>query len=244
VAKHTNSYILIYTCALTLVCASVLYLVSETLKPYQDANVELKRKKDILASVMTLDKSVTDASVEQIYNSRVKGYVVNVNGEVLKGEDAAKIKVEAESKKPLEDRKLPVFEISKEGEPDEVEFYVLATSGMGLWDKISSFIALKSDLNTIEGVVFDHKAETKGLGARIKDEAEVYNRYKGKKIREDDKITSVEMKKGEGNDYSSNPHAVDGMSGATKTAVGVNEMLAEYLGAYKQFIISKSTNSK
>ena len=54
-------------------------------------------------------------------------------------------------------------------------------------------------------------------------------------------ITPVIMMKGEGNDYSTNPHAVDGMSGATKTAVGVNEMLADYLNAYENFIKTKKT---
>ena len=44
------------------------------------------------------------------------------------------------------------------------------------------------------------------------------------------------MEKGEGNDYSDNPHSVDGMSGASMTGAGLNEMLKQYLAYYKPFI--------
>jgi Na+-transporting NADH:ubiquinone oxidoreductase subunit C len=50
------------------------------------------------------------------------------------------------------------------------------------------------------------------------------------------------MMKGEGNDYSSNAHAIDGMSGATLTADGVNNMMNTYLNLYLSFINSKKSN--
>ena len=46
------------------------------------------------------------------------------------------------------------------------------------------------------------------------------------------------MIKGEGNPPES-VHEVDGLSGATITAKGVNKMLKEYLGCYQSFIKSK-----
>ena len=46
------------------------------------------------------------------------------------------------------------------------------------------------------------------------------------------------MIKGEGNPPQS-VHEVDGLSGATITAKGVNKMLREYLGCYQSFIKSK-----
>ncbi|MCR9082308.1 MAG: FMN-binding protein, partial [Cyclobacteriaceae bacterium] len=39
------------------------------------------------------------------------------------------------------------------------------------------------------------------------------------------------------------PHKVDGMSGATITANGVNDMLSNYLGHYKAFIDSKKSST-
>ena len=35
--------------------------------------------------------------------------------------------------------------------------------GNGLWDWISGFVALDENLNTVVGVAFDHKAETRDL---------------------------------------------------------------------------------
>ena len=46
------------------------------------------------------------------------------------------------------------------------------------------------------------------------------------------------MVKSEGGDYSDDPHTVDGMSGATLTANGVNDMLKEYSLAYQNFFKS------
>jgi Na+-transporting NADH:ubiquinone oxidoreductase subunit C len=239
--KNSNVYIILYTCIVTLVCGTALYLAASILKPAQDANIELDRKKKILATIIKLDETWTSEKIESTYNSRVKGYVVDFSGKVIADKNVVDINVDAENKKPAKDRLYPVFEISSEKNPNETEFYVLAGSGKGLWDKISAYISLKKDLNTINGIVFSHKAETPGLGARIADDEAVYSRYAGKTIFEGDKLTPVVMKKGEGNDYSNDPHAVDGLSGATKTAIGVNDMLADYLSAYEQFIKSKKS---
>ena len=89
----------------------------------------------------------------------------------------------------------------------------------------------------IQGIVFDHRGETPGLGARITD-AEIQERYQGKKVFKEENgekvIESVTMLKAE---KGNNPtdYEVDGMSGATMTANGVNDMLKNYLEYYKPF---------
>ena len=50
-----------------------------------------------------------------------------------------------------------------------MESYVLPTYGNGLWDNVWAYVAIDGDAETIEGIVFDHKGETPGLGARITD---------------------------------------------------------------------------
>ena len=44
------------------------------------------------------------------------------------------------------------------------------------------------------------------------------------------------MMKGEGKDYADNQHEVDGMSGATLTAKGVNNMLKDYFASYENYL--------
>jgi Na+-transporting NADH:ubiquinone oxidoreductase subunit C len=114
--------------------------------------------------------------------------------------------------------------------------------GFGLWNEIWGFVALESDLNTIRGVSFDHKGETPGLGARIASDPEIAARYKGKTIYDGSNLVSVNMMKGEGNDYDNEPHRVDGMSGATLTGKGVNNMLMDYLQNYANYLKKKKAN--
>jgi Na+-transporting NADH:ubiquinone oxidoreductase subunit C len=222
---------LLYAAGLTIVCGGLLALASEGLKDRQQANIELERKSNILSTVLKLDKSVDVATV---YNRRIRDYVVDYRGNVVEGVDAASVNIEAEYKKNPADRLLPVYEFLDENNPEVIQSVIVPVYGFGLWDKIWGYVALQSDLNTIQGVVFQHKGETPGLGARIASE-EIQNRYRGKKIFEGTELVSVEMMKGEGMDYSDDPHKVDGMSGATLTAKGVNNMLRDYLVSYKNY---------
>ena len=93
---------------------------------------------------------------------------------------------------------------------------------------------------TKEGVSAE-KVEIAGLGARIT-EAKVQERYVGKKIfDESGALVTVMMQKGEGKKYDGDAHKVDGMSGATITGNGVNNMLKAYMGNYEAYIKAKST---
>ena len=87
----------------------------------------------------------------------------------------------------------------------KTDYVVLPVFGYGLWNNIWGFVALESDLNTIQGVKFQHAGETPGLGARIESDQEVQDRYKGKTIYEDGKLVSVTMMKGEGHGLFGQP---------------------------------------
>jgi Na+-transporting NADH:ubiquinone oxidoreductase subunit C len=236
--QQSNFYILAYTAGLTIICGLLLSVTATGLKPRQQENIALEQKKNILASVMTLKE--TD-NVKEIYEKRVKSYVVDFEGEVKEGVKAESVVVADEYKKPKEERLYPVYEIISENNPGKAEFYVFPVYGFGLWDNIWGYVALQEDMNTIKGVKFEHKGETPGLGARIATE-EIQARYSGKKIFNGSEVASVVMQKGEGQDYSNNPHQVDGMSGATITGKGLNKMLLEYFGGYYNFIKSKTNN--
>jgi len=226
-----------YAAILTIVCGGLLAIASEGLKERQQANIELERKSNILSTVMQVGKNV-DVAAE--YDRRVKAFVVDYAGNEVAGVSPASVNIEAEYKKPAEKRLLPVYEF-RNADNQQLEYVVLPVHGFGLWDKIWGYVALQADLNTIQGTVFQHKGETPGLGARIAS-AEIQDRYKGKKVFEGEQLASVEMMKGEGNDYSADPHKVDGMSGATLTGKGVNNMLKDYLACYSNYIKKAKNN--
>ena len=249
--QQSNGYILRYTARLTVGCALILALVSLVLKSKQEENVLLQIKKNILATVTTLDEK---SNVTDIYGKRVKSYIVDANGDVVKGmkpEGQSSSFVADQYKKPVNERQLPVYEIMNEADSTKSDYFVLPVYGYGLWNNISGYVAIEGDLNTIKGVKFSHVGETPGLGARIADD-EIQSRYVGKQIFDGQEVASVVMQKGEnggGNAsiaaYKDNAHAVDGMSGATITGKGVNNMLQEYFkGCYKNFFLARRTGNK
>ena len=235
--RQSNSYIIIYSAILTLACGGLLALAAEGLKERQQANIEHEQKANILSTVMTLKETDT---VEAIYARRVNAFVIDYNGNVQTGLTAKDIVIAAEYKKAPKDRKLPVYEFKSETDSSEVEAVVLPVYGYGLWNSIWGFVALKEDFNTVQGISFKHAGETPGLGARIESE-EIQNRYKEKTIFENGSVISIVMQKGEGKDYNSDRHKVDGMSSATLTGKGVNNMLLDYFTCYKNYLMKNQT---
>lgn len=237
--RQSNTYIIAFSAILTVILGGLLSLAAIGLRPMQDQQVALDTQKKILGAVMNLQP--TD-DVPAIYNQRIKSLVVDINGEEVKEIEgkpviAESINIGQQYKLPPEQRLYPVYMFMNKDNPDQVEAYILPVYGNGLWDKIWGYIALKNDLETLQGAVFDHAAETPGLGARITD-IEVQQRFKDKKIvNEVGEIVGVEMMKGEAGDPSIyNENQVDGLSGATMTAKGVNQMLYNYLTYYQAYL--------
>ena len=169
----------------------------------------------------------------KMYNEKVKSILVDIDGNEVTSElDPVKMDFGKNHKVAKEDRQYPVFMFMDDS--GNVDAYILPMFGAGLWDWISGFIALDKDLNTVRGITFDHKQETPGLGARITDQ-QVTDRFKGTKIYEGAELVSVVMVKGEGNEGLTE-HEVDGLSGATMTAIGVNNMLEHYLSCYQAYL--------
>ena len=226
---------------LTLVCGTLLACVSEGLKDRQKAAMLLEKQQFILKAGMGADAldGMTGEEVTALYNKVVKVEMINSQGQKVEA-DEAKLSIFKEyKKKDVTTRNLPVYVVGKESNPSEVKSYVLPTYGNGLWDNVWAFVALEADAETIFGIVFDHRGETPGLGARITD-PEVQSRFVGKKISyAKDELDAPDFQKGEGVDYSSSANKVDGLSGATITAVGVNAMLDSYMNLYKSYLITK-----
>jgi len=234
--RNKNIYIILYTVILCIVSAVILGSVKQVLSQKQEDNIALDNKRKILQTIMTVDES-TD--INAIYAERVNEFVIDSKGQKLDGVKLKDVRVAKERKLPIAERKLPLYVIKSKTDTNKVEYYVFPTSGSGLWDAISSYIAIKNDGKTIQGVAFDHVGETPGLGARIKSDPQIAPRYADKELYGNDfEPTAVYMVKGEGYSFPNDPHKVDGMSGATLTANGVNAMLKEYAEAYQNFFKS------
>lgn len=236
--RQSNLYIILYSAAITVVCGGLLAFASSSLKEKQDENIALEQKKNILASVMPL---TDDTNVAELYDKKVKAFVIDFEGNIKEGVTPEQVVVASEYKKAPKERLLPIYEFRNESDPNKVDYAVLPVYGYGLWNYIWGYVAVKSDFNTIQGVTFAAPGETPGLGKRVEDE-EIMNRYKDKTVFENGTLVSVTMQKGEGKDFSNDKHKVDGMSSATLTAKGVNNMLADYLACYEKYLKKNSSN--
>lgn len=247
--QQSNTYIIIFSAIMTILIGGIMSLTSVVLKPAQDRQVELDTKKKILGAVMDISQYKKPETILSLYDKRVKSIVIDINGNPVEKDSkgfpvvAEKVNIQKNYKVDPEDRLYPVYMFISENDTTNVDAYIFPMFGSGLWDWISGYMALDSDLNTIRGIAFDHKQETPGLGARITSDV-IQTRYEGKKIfDEQGDLVSVTMVKGEGNSGLSE-HQVDGMSGATLTGNGVNQMLEHYLKCYKTYINKLKSGNK
>ena len=230
---NSNSYTIIYSVIIVVIVAFLLAFVSQTLKPMQDANVALDKKKQILNSlnIRDLNDAQADAKYKEVV---VADRVIDEKGKVLlpgtTGGENAGFKLES---KDYKEGKLALYICRVNGDTK----YVVPVYGMGLWGPISGYIALNADKSTVYGVYFNHESETAGLGAEIKDNKAWQEKFHGKKLFKngDDKAIALSVEK----KVEDPTTQVDAVTGATLTSNGVRDMLHEALGKYLVFINQK-----
>ncbi|NBC09381.1 MAG: NADH:ubiquinone reductase (Na(+)-transporting) subunit C [Bacteroidetes bacterium] len=231
---ESTKYVIIFILILTGAVAISLTGLREATKSQAATNEDIFNKRAILTAVENYlpgGKKVSELSDQEVLAlfDEMKQPVVNMEGEPIEGVKAEDINMAKERKKPEPERRLPVYIYEHDGE----KFYILSVRGNGLWDEIWGNIALKSDLNTVAGAAFDHKGETPGLGAEIKDNPAFAKQFQGKKIYDDGEYVSIKVRKGGAKDDT---YEVDGISGATVTADGVEEMLYRGIKYYQPYL--------
>ena len=232
--ESSNKYIITFIIIMTVVAAVSLAGMRELTLAISTKNEEIFNKRSVLLTVNDyLGKGInvnnlSDEEVLKMFKNQLEQVVLNLDGEVVPNVLAEKVDLAVEKKKAEVDRLLPLFVFNSEKE----KFYILSVRGSGLWDEIWGNIAVKSDLNTIAGVTFDHKGETPGLGAEIKDNPSFPGQFIGKQIFKDGEV-AVLVRKGGSQDTT---YEVDGISGATITCDGVTEMLQRGIAYYLPYL--------
>ncbi len=238
--RNSNAYTFIFAIIMVIVVGAVLSYTSLTLKPRQEAN---NIKKDMMSILGSIGVESTRDNVETIFYDYVKTRLtLNNQGDVIetregeidatdKGEPFnVDIKKEFRNRElAAEERNYPLYNATVNGE----DVIIIPIVGKGLWGPIWGYVALASDYNTLVGATFDHKSETPGLGAEIKEDFFELP-FKGKQIYDaEGNLVSVKIKKG-GADPS-DVHAVDAITGGTITSNGVGEMLERSFGVYSNY---------
>ena len=230
---NSNSYTIIYSAVIVVIVAFLLAFVFQALKPMQDANVALDKKKQILNSlnIRDLSNEEADAKYKEVV---IADEVIDEKGKIdeagTQGGEKAGFKLESKDYKA---GKLALYICKVNGSRK----YVIPVYGMGLWGPISGYIALNEDKATVYGAYFNHESETAGLGAEIKDNVAWQEKFQGKKVftSGDDKTIALGVEK----NVTDPATQVDAVTGATLTSNGVRDMLHEALGKYLTFLNDK-----
>ena len=247
----STGYVLKFTLTMTIVTSVLLAGLFYATQDRAKKNEALFNKRAILSAISNHlggePKDMSDEQVLDIFNNKVTQYALDMSGNEVsseqiiaaghKGGRAEDIDMAKEKKKPEETRILPLFVFEDKKDGKDLTYYIVSVRGNGLWDEIWGNIAIEDDFETVVGASFDHKGETPGLGAEIKDNPTFKSSFSPKsgpalKIYDGDTYTSIEVKKGGAKDLV---HQVDGISGATVTCDGVTEMLYRGIKYYEPY---------
>lgn len=238
--RDSNAYTFGFAAAMVVVVASVLAFTASSLKDLQQENVRKEKMQNILATIgIEIDRD----GAEVLFNEYITSQLALRNdGTVDESVDPfSGIKLALELKKEPTQQRFPLYLADVEG----ASYFIIPLRGAGLWDAIWGYIALESDRNTIKGAVFDHKAETAGLGAEITQQW-FMDRFVGEKVFDNDgKLVGISVSKtnNDPKDLDKNDHEVDAISGATITGDGVSDMIIERLTHYQPYLEQTQTTT-
>lgn len=238
--RDSNAYTFGFAAAMVVVVASVLAFTASSLKDLQQENVRKEKMQNILATIgIETDRD----GAETLFNDHIVSQLALRNDGTV--DDAVDpfsgIKLALELKKDPSEQRFPLYL----ADVDSESYYIIPLRGSGLWDAIWGYIALESDRNTIKGAVFDHKAETAGLGAEITQQW-FMDRFVAEKVFDDSGSLvgiSVSKTNNDPKDLDKNDHEVDAISGATITGDGVSDMIMERLTHYQSYLTQNQTTT-
>ncbi len=221
---------------LCIVCSVVVSSAAVLLRPIQQANKDLDRKKNILLAAGLYNEEL---SIEEQFGT-IKTHLIDLSsGKFINSEDPASFDQRKAAKDPERSRSLDrsedVAKISRrenqalvyivEGD-DGLDKVIIPVHGYGLWSTLYGFVALESDLNTIAGLGFYDHGETPGLGGEV-DNPRWKALWPGKRVYNGNQV-AIGLIKGKADPNAS--YEVDGLSGATLTSRGVTNLLTFWLG--------------
>jgi Na+-transporting NADH:ubiquinone oxidoreductase subunit C len=227
-----------------LVCALVVATAAVVLQPQQTENRQQFRQVNIVR-VAGLDEPGMDLA--RAFDRVERRFVDFASGEYVRMPETYDLAAarDAQLGRRLDADPAGIRAMARVGEvflvrddAGRLTRVVLPVHGYGLWSTMYGFLALERDLSTVAGLRFYAHAETPGLGGEI-DNPRWLAQWRGKELFDDTGDMALQVFKGAVPDGVPGPqHKVDGLSGATMTARGVQNLVRFWAGeqAYGPFL--------
>ena len=239
-----TSKTLVVALALCIVCSVIVSAAVVILKPIQEVNKTLDRKRNILAAAGMLQKNATAEDINQQF-SDINTRVVDLNTgrfadnavdlarydplKAAKDPDLSEALTTKQDLAKISRREQYAVVYLVQNPQGNIEKLILPIRGYGLWSTLYGFIALESDGNTIAGLGFYEHGETPGLGGEI-DNPRWKAFWPGKQVYRDGEV-EIGLVKGTVDVAAVDaPWEVDGLAGATLTSKGVTNLVHFWLG--------------
>ena len=223
-----NLYTVVFAAIMVVIVGAALAFVSSSLSGNIERNRKFEKQQNILYA-MGVNNNVDEGSVNFIPSNEVaaqfKKYIkeqIVIEGDKITKDSTAyliDIKQQQSLAKEGKTEKLPLFI----GEKDGKKFYIIPLYGKGLWDAIWGFISLDAQMK-VEGVYFDHKGETPGLGANL-NQRYFMDDFAGETILKGTEFEGITVYKGNNDPLNERKedNRVDALAGATITSNGNNQ---------------------
>ena len=150
--RPTNPFIFITL--VTVIVSLLLSIASTHLKSFQNFNIEVDKKKNVLKSVGLNVAIMSSNDIIKEYKNRINETIVNTIGETVNDIKLSDLvinenKATGQTLYRFKDKDyLPLF-IS-----NSPEAIIIPISGKGLWSTLYGYFALDTDLNTSKGITF------------------------------------------------------------------------------------------
>jgi len=233
-APESTAKNFLVTATVAIVCSFAVSVTAVGLRERRESNQDLDRMRHILEVAGLYDPSVpvlrSFARVEPRWLDLETGEYVPA-GDVDPA--AAKALRPAEDLAGIEKRERYV-EVYLVRDLGRVAQIVLPVRGQG-WSMLHGFLAIDRDLTTVRGITFHEHDETPGLGAEV-DSPKWKSRWRDKRIYGPDGEVRLRVVKGSAEPGA--PHEVDGVTGATLTTEGVNNLVRFWFGeqGYRRYL--------
>jgi Na+-transporting NADH:ubiquinone oxidoreductase subunit C len=241
--ERSTGYIIGFAAAVCLVCSVLVTSSAVSLKERQEENKRLDRQKKILvlAELMTDGEKISPQEIDKRFNDNIEAHIVTLeSGDYDTTVDTGSFDQRKATKEPATSkvapknragvRRLPtnamVYHVLEDG---AIKTLIIPVEGKGLWSTLYGFLALGPDTSTVKGITFYEHGETPGLGGEI--ENKNWTRlWPGRKAYDENWAPALEVIKGAAGPVESDPHRIDGLSGATLTSRGVSKLVRFWLG--------------
>ena len=238
--------------------ALLVSLTAVVTRPFQEKNRLLDRNQNILTVAgLYQESSANSADIDKLFAQFIPRFVDLENGNLLTEKQALALGLNPatyDQRQAARDEKLSrglssgedianirrleryaLVYILPERIPSRrnssgISRIVLPLHGYGLWSTLYGYVAVDGRGKALDGLIFYEHKETPGLGGEV-DNPRWRKQWQGKRIYDSTGQVALEVVRGLVNPRQSKAkYQVDGLSGATLTSRGVQNMLRFWLG--------------